>query len=55
VHCFRVADFLALQERERNWFEVLMTVGLSLGASPHYNVRNADRAVHVAAQIGPTS
>jgi hypothetical protein len=39
VHCFTVADFLALVERERDWFEVLMTVGLSLGASPSYNVR----------------
>jgi hypothetical protein len=39
VHCFTPSDFLALVERERDWFEVLMAVGLSLGASPSYNVR----------------
>jgi hypothetical protein len=39
VPCFTPSDFLALVERERDWFEVLMAVGLSLGASPPYNVR----------------
>lgn len=39
MHCFTVSDFLALVERERDWFEILMAVGLSLSASPSYNVR----------------
>ena len=39
MHCFTVSDFLALVERERDWFEVLMAVGLRLGASLSYNVR----------------
>jgi hypothetical protein len=39
VHCFTPSDFLALVERERDWFEVLTAVALSLGASPSYNVR----------------
>jgi hypothetical protein len=56
VPCFTVSDFLALVESERDWFEVLMAIGLSLGASPSYNVRMMlNRAVHMAAQLGPTS
>jgi hypothetical protein len=37
-NCFTVADFLALVERERDWFEVLMVVGLSLVPGASYNV-----------------
>ena len=36
---FKPTHFLALVERERQWFEVLMAVGLSLGASPRYQIR----------------
>jgi hypothetical protein len=36
---FTAMHFLALIEREQQWFEILMTVGLSLGASPQYQVR----------------
>jgi hypothetical protein len=36
---FIPSDFLDLLEREREWFEVLIAVGLSLGASPTYQVR----------------
>ena len=37
--CFTASDFRELVEREREWFQVLMAVGFSLGASPAYQVR----------------
>jgi hypothetical protein len=36
---FTPMHFLALIERAQQWFEILMTVGLSPGASPQYQVR----------------
>jgi len=36
---FTPARFLELIEREQQWFEILMRVGLSPGASPAYQVR----------------
>ena len=36
---FTPARFLVLLEREREWFEILMRVGLNPGVSPAYQVR----------------
>lgn len=36
---FTPTRFLELLEREQQWFEILMRVGLSPGASPAYQVR----------------
>ena len=36
---FTPAGFLELLEREQQWFEILIRVGLSPGASPAYQVR----------------
>lgn len=39
MYYFTATHFLELLEDERQWFEILMAIGLSLGASPSYNVR----------------
>lgn len=39
VGLFTPWHFLALVEREREWFEILMFAGLTPGASPTYQVR----------------
>jgi hypothetical protein len=47
--CFTPDRFLDLLERWQQWFEILMRVGLSPGASPAYQVRMMLVAIQVAA------
>ena len=39
IEFFTPWHFLALLDREQQWFEILMLAGLTPGASPTYQVR----------------